>query len=405
MKKFLKIITITFLLFTVFAWGFIVGGEQAKDSRLPAIGGKVTDKGDLPDYLSKDANFNLFWEVWDIVQKNYVDGPIPETQLLYGAIAGEVAALEDPYSVFLNPEIAKKFAQELSSEFEGIGAEISIKNNFLTVVAPLPESPAEKAGLKSGDRIYAIDGQDTAYLTLNEAVGIIRGEAGTKVILTVARGEGGEVKDLDIEIIRDKIHFDTVKWEMRDDGILYMEISHFNNDTETLFNKAVSDNIGKDIKGIVLDLRGNPGGFLDVAVNMAGKWIRKGDPVVFEKFSETRQNPYRSNGRAELSGIPTVALVNGGSASASEIIAGALQDYSLATIVGTQTFGKGSVQDLRELSDGSQLKLTVAKWLTPLERIIEGEGITPDIQVELTDEDYNNDKDPQLDKAIELLGK
>lgn len=405
MKKFLKILTITFLLFTVFAWGFIVGGERVKDSRLPLTGGKVTDKEELPDYLSKDVKFNLFWEVWDIIQNNYVDGPIPETQLLYGAVAGEVASLGDPYSVFLDPDTAKKFAQELSSEFEGIGAEISIKNKFLTVVAPLPDSPAEKAGLKSGDRIYEIDGRDSAYLTLNEAVSIIRGEAGTKVTLTVARGEGNEIEELNIEITRDKIHFDTVKWEMMDDGILYVEISHFNNDTETLFNEAISKNIGNDIKGIVLDLRGNPGGFLDVAVSMAGKWVRKGDAVVFEKFSETRQNPYRSNGRAELSGIPTVILVNGGSASASEIIAGALQDYKLATVVGTQTFGKGSVQDLRELSDGSQLKLTVAKWLTPLERIIEGEGITPDIQVEFTDEDYNNDRDPQLDKAIELLGK
>lgn len=405
MKKFLKIILFIFLLFAVFAWGFIVGGEQAKDSRIPAIGGKVINKDSLPAYLSNDADFNVFWEVWDIVQKNYVDGPIPETQLLYGAVAGQVAALGDPYSVFLDPDTAKKFAQELSSEFEGIGAEISIKNKFLTVVAPLPDSPAEKAGLKSGDKIYAIDGKDSAYLTLNEAVSLIRGEAGTKVTVSVIRGEGAETEELQIEIIRDKIHFDTVKWEMKGDGILYIEISHFNNDTETLFNKAVSDNIGKDIKGIILDLRGNPGGFLDVAVNMAGKWVRKGDVVVFEKFSETRQNPYRSNGRAELAGIPTVALVNGGSASASEIIAGALQDYKLATIVGTQTFGKGSVQDLRELSDGSELKLTIARWLTPLERIIEGEGITPDIQVELSNEDYDNDIDPQLNKALELLKK
>lgn len=403
-KKFLKGFLVIILLFFVYSLGIVVGEDQA-NRLMKNNGGEVVNKEELSKHLSEDVDASLFWEVRDVIQKHYVDAPVPETELFYGALAGQVASLGDPYSVFLNPEIAEKFAQELSSEFEGIGAEIGIKKGILTVVSPLSESPAERAGLRSNDKIYKIDGQETTDMSLNEAVSIIRGPAGTNVVLTVLRENGGDMEELDIEITRDKIHFKTVKSEIKPGNILYIEVSHFNNDTEELFNEVVSKNIGKDLNGIILDLRGNPGGFLDVAVNMAGKWVRKGDNVVSEKFSETQEALYRSTGRAEFAGIPTIVLVNGGSASASEIIAGSLQDYELATVLGVQTFGKGSVQDLRELSDGSQIKITVAKWLTPNNRIIEGEGITPDVEIERTTEDYDNDIDPQLDKALRMLRK
>ncbi|MEA2088583.1 MAG: S41 family peptidase [Patescibacteria group bacterium] len=401
-KNFLKASLAIFLLIFVFLLGLTVGEEQ--DFRKTITDGKVIiNKNALKENSGNSIDFNLFWEVWDIIQNNYVDGPVPNEQLFYGALAGEVASLGDPYSIFLDPEISKEFERELSSEFEGIGAEIGIKNKMLIVISPLPDSPAEKAGLKSGDKIYKIDGKEAVHLTLNEAVSLIRGDAGTKVVLTVFRE--GEDSEIDIEIIRNKIHFDTVKWEIKNNNILYVEISHFNYDTEELFNKMANENLNKNISGIILDLRGNPGGFLDVAVDIAGKWIRKGDVVVMEKFSETNKLYHRSDGRGEFAGIPTIVLINEGSASASEIIAGALQDYNLATLLGEKTFGKGSVQDLRSLSDGSKIKITIAKWLTPKERAIDMEGIEPDIEIELTDEDYNNDRDTQLDKALEILRK
>ncbi|MCD4705814.1 S41 family peptidase [bacterium] len=399
-KKFLKASLAIFLLIFVFLLGLTVGEE--KDFRKTIGNGKaVINKDALKENSDSNIDFNLFWEVWDIIQNSYVDGPVPNEQLFYGALAGEVASLGDPYSIFLDPEISKEFEKELASEFEGIGAEIGMKNKMLTIISPLPDSPAEKAGLKPGDKIYKIDDKEAMYLTLNEAVSLIRGDAGTKVVLTVFRK--GEDSEIDIEIIRNKIHFDTVKWEIKNNSILYVEVSHFNNDTEELFNKMVNDNLNKNISGIILDLRNNPGGFLDVSVDIAGKWIRKGDVVVMEKFGEINNLYHRSDGRGEFAGIPTIVLINGGSASASEIIAGALQDYNLATLLGEKTFGKGSVQDLRSLSDGSKIKITIAKWLTPKEREIDGEGIEPDIEIELTNEDYNDDRDPQLDKALEIL--
>lgn len=400
-KKFLKISFVVFIVILVYAMGFVVGEKQGQT--LSVNQDNVVDSKKIPDYLNKEFDPGLFTEIRDIIQNNYVDGPISETELFYGALAGQVSVLGDPYSVFFNPEVAKEFAQELDSEFEGIGAEIGVKKNILTVIAPLPGSPAELAGLRTGDMIYKIDGKETSELTLNEAVMLIRGAKDTKVVLTVVRGYDGDMEELTIEITRGTIHFDTVKSEMKDGNILYINVSQFNADTERLFDKIVADSLNKDIKGIVLDLRGNPGGFLDTAVSISGRWIKKGDVVVYEKFSETRKTPYRSDSRGEFATIPTVVLVNGGSASASEIVAGALQDYGLGIVVGTQTFGKGSVQQLLQLSDGSQVKITVAKWLTPKERIIDKEGVTPDIEVKTTAEDYNNDVDPQLEKALELL--
>ncbi len=389
------------IIITSFVFGVVVGEETEKERGISNAGGLVLNKDELPDYLSKDADFNLFWEAWDIIQDSYIDRPISETKLLYGAIAGQVASLGDPYSIFMEPKTAEEFAQELTSEFEGIGAEIGIKNNILTIISPLPDSPAEKAGLKAGDKVYKIDDADTTYLSLDGAVRLIRGEAGTKVILTIFRD--GQDETQKIEIVRGRIHYETVKWELKENNILYIKISHFNQDTADLFGQAIQENLGKNLQGVVLDLRNNPGGFLGIATDIAESWIKKGDIIVVEKFSQNNKNYYKSRGRAELAALPTVALINEGSASASEIVAGALQDHGLATIIGKRSFGKGSVQDLRHLSDGSNIKLTVAKWLTPNERMIDGEGIAPDIEVELTEEDYSSDRDPQLDKALEIL--
>ncbi|MEA2065082.1 MAG: S41 family peptidase [Patescibacteria group bacterium] len=391
------------IIITSFSFGVVVGEETEKTRGISNAGGLVLNKDKLPDYLLKDADFNLFWEAWDIIQDAYIDRPVPESKLLYGAIAGQVASLGDPYSVFMEPKIAEEFAQELTSEFEGIGAEIGIKNKILTIVSPLPNSPAEKSGLKAGDKVYKIDDIDTTYLSLDGAVRLIRGEAGTKVILTIFRE--GQDETQKIEIIRGRIHYETVKWELKENGILYIKISHFNQDTADLFKQTIQENLGKNLRAIILDLRNNPGGFLGVATNIAESWIKKGEVIVVEQFSHNNKNYYKSRGRAELAAFPTAVLINEGSASASEILAGALQDYGLATIIGKQSFGKGSVQDVRHLSDGSNIKLTVAKWLTPNERMIDGEGIAPDIEMDLTEEDYSADRDPQLDEALEMLNR
>lgn len=402
-KWFLKYTTVYVAVIFVlgsFLGGMVLGSEQGKtEAEKGFYGGKVQNAGSIPEYLSKDINFNLFWQVWNLAKKNYVHQPVQDTKLFYGALSGVVSSLGDPYSVFFDPETAQKFKQDLEGTFSGIGAELGIKGNQLTIIAPLPGTPAEKAGLKAGDKILAIDGKDTTDMALDYAVSIIRGEKGTDVTLTVWR-EGWE-KSRDFKITRDQIEVASVKWEMKKD-IAYIEITNFNEDTSAKFNQAVTELIAQNPKGFILDLRNNPGGFLDTAVEVAGEWI-DGNVVVIEQTDDGQKNELRSSGLARLENLKTVVLINQGSASASEIVAGALQDYGKATLVGETTFGKGSVQNLETLPDGSAVKITVALWLTPKGRQIDKAGIAPDTEVPLTEEDYNANRDPQLDKAIELL--
>ncbi len=320
-----------------------------------------------------------------------------------------MASLQDPYSLFLTPEINDEFTSELEGNFEGIGAEIGIKNDILTVISPLPDSPAEKAGLRPGDKIIAIDDLETTGISLNKAVSLIRGEKGSEVTLRVIHKE--EINHQEIKIIRDQIHFDSVRNknnnqelqnQIDQENIAYLQITHFNKDTDQLFEQFVQELVNEGKNKIILDLRSNPGGYLASAIKIASYWVEN-DVIVKEKTRNEKIQNYSSNGRALLKGKETVILVNGGSASASEIVAGALQDHNLATIVGETTFGKGSVQDLIELSDGSSVKLTIAKWLTPHDRSIDENGIEADIMIELTTEEYNQDQDPQLLEAIRIL--
>jgi len=403
MKNLFQKYLIIYLAIIIICVSFIAGLVVGQQTTWGSGQGQVVNfpaAGEKPAYLFQDVNFDLFQEVWQTVKDNYIDrDKILDSELFYGALRGIVAALGDPHSAFYDPQTTFEFSAELEGQFEGIGAEISIKNNQLMIVSPLPNTPAYQAGLETGDRILAIDDQDTSLLTLDQAVNLIRGERGTKVRLLISRE--GWLEPKEIEIVRDKIHFDSVRWQFRDDNIAYVEIISFNDDTVRLFNQATNDILIKNPKGIIIDLRNNPGGYLDQAIELASAWIEEG-PIVLETY-DGQQNPYLAEGQALLKDYPTVVLVNGGSASGSEIVAGALQDYGKATIVGEQTFGKGSVQELKLLSNNSSVKLTVARWLTPEGRSIDQEGITPDLVVELTKEDYDNDRDPQLDKAIELL--
>jgi len=354
----------------------------------------------IPDYLMDEFDSELFWNVWNEAKTKHVNRPIEDQDLFYGALAGLISSLDDPYSVFLDPDKTTQFNNELSGSFEGIGTEIGIKNNLLTIIAPLDNSPAEKAGLKSGDIVLKIDGEDTMDMSLDMAVSKIRGPKGTEVVLTVMNSaNGSNIKEITIE--RNVIVVESVTWEMLDNNIAYIKIVHFNSDSYQDFTKISNDILLSKAEGIVLDLRNNPGGYLNTAVDIAGEFLEN-KIILTEDFGEEIEE-YSSDGSARLLDYELAVLINNGSASASEILAGALQDHSRATIIGEQTFGKGSVQDFEQFSDGSSLKLTVAKWLTPNGHNIENEGITPDIEVELTDDDYNNDIDPQLDAAIELL--
>jgi len=351
--------------------------------------------------FSEDIDFDLFWEVWDSVKANYVDKDgVTDKKLFYGAIKGMVDAIEDPYTVFMDPIIAKEFDEDLTGTFEGIGAEIGIKNDILTVIAPLPDMPAAKAGLQPGDKILAINGTSTMGISIDQAVRQIRGPKDSTVTLTISRDGMEEVTE--IVITRGTITVESVRMEMLDSGIYKIKVTDFHDDTIELFNVAVREILEKNPKGVILDLRSNPGGYLEASIEMSSEWVEEG-VVVIEAYSDDTREEKLARGRARLKDFPTVVLVNQGSASASEIVAGALKDHEKAKIVGEQTYGKGSVQSLARLEDGSSLKITTAKWLTPNGSSINEEGITPDVNIELTIEDYNNDKDPQLDAAVAIL--
>ncbi|MDP2683969.1 MAG: S41 family peptidase [bacterium] len=353
----------------------------------------------IPDYLRDDFDSELFWNVWNEAKTKHVDRPIEDQKLFYGALAGLISSLDDPYSLFLDPDQTTEFNKELSGSFEGIGTEIGIKNNLLTIIAPLDNSPAEKAGLKSGDIVLKIDDEDTIEMSLDMAVSKIRGPKGTKVVLTVMHSNESEIEEITIE--RNVIVVESVTWEMLDNNIAYIKIVHFNNDSYQDFSKIANDILLSKAESIILDLRSNPGGYLDTSVDIAGEFLEN-KIILTEDFGDDKQE-YTSDTSAKLLDYKLAVLINNGSASAAEILAGALQDYSRGTLIGEQTFGKGSVQDFEQFSDGSSLKLTVAKWLTPNGHNIDDQGITPDIEVELTDDDYNNDLDPQLEAAIHLL--
>jgi carboxyl-terminal processing protease len=355
---------------------------------------------------NQDVEFRLFWEVWQLLKDKYYEGAdVEDKQLFYGAMKGLTDSVGDPYTTFFEPKGAEAFQQALSGKFSGIGAEIGLREGIITVVAPLPDTPAERAGLKAGDFIAKIDGTETTGFSVEQAVSRIRGDKGTKVVLTIVRtNDKSKTEPFDLTITRDEIQIKSVrlKWIDGQSDIAHLEISNFNTDTIDGLNQAIDQMLAHDVKGIVLDLRNNPGGFLDTAAYMAGEWV--GDAVVVK---ERRQGQIveqlHGTGRKRLAGIPTIVLVNEGSASASEIVSGALQDYKVATIVGKKTFGKGSVQDYTNLKDGSAIKITIAEWLTPQERTINNTGLEPDIIVDRTPEDYEKLLDPQLARAVGIL--
>jgi carboxyl-terminal processing protease len=368
------------------------GGSAFSDLRDIVTGGPARILGvgaKVPADISDDIDFAQFWDVWRDLRASYYEQPLDERELFYGAIRGMVAAAGDPYTTFFEPREAETFLDDLSGEFSGIGAEIGIRDGELQVIAPLPDSPAERAGVRAGDRILTIDGKESLAMSVEEAVMNIRGPKGTSVTLTLGRlneaiedGAQGILETLEIMIVRDTITVQSVSQREAEPGIYVIDLRSFNADTEEAFIAAVDEIRTKPgLKGLIVDLRNDPGGYLDTAVGIAGEWIER-DVVVQQRERGEISAQYGAEGRGALKGVKTVVLVNEGSA---------------------QTFGKGSVQEYQEYDDGSALKVTVAEWLTPQGRSINHEGIVPDVEVELTVEDFNEGNDPQLDKALELI--
>lgn len=395
MKKYFLTTTWIILLVIVFGFGFFIG--QTSRPSIEKIEGVANKQSGQPI----DADFSLFWDAWHVIEKKYVDREdLNRQSMIFGAIDGLLKSLDDPYSVFMKPKESKRFIDDIGGSFEGIGAEIGIRKGILTIITPLEGNPAQKAGLLAGDKILRVGDTLTADLTIDEAVEIIRGPKGEKVTLLIIRDDWDEARE--IEVVRDTIQIPILKWEMKD-KIAYIQLHQFTENLPSQFRSVVREVLNSDPQGIVLDVRNNPGGYLEVAVDVASYFMPKGELVVAEDFGNGDRNEHRSKGYRDLEDIPTVVLINQGSASASEILAGALRDIKGIKIVGQKSFGKGSVQQLEKLKGGSSIKITVAKWLTPSGVSINDEGIMPDIEVELTSEDIDEMRDPQLDRALELV--
>lgn len=371
---------------------FVAGtrSDEITSAISPAFGIRV-ESGKL--------NLDPVQQTYRQLKMNY-DGRLDNQKLVEGASRGLVEAAGDPYTVYWTAEEARQFDRDLAGEIGGgIGAEIGVRNDKPTIIRVLTDHPAEKAGVRAGDVILAVNDENATGWTAEEAANKIRGEIGTTLKLTVARD--GETKDF--SITRANVNDPSVRSEVRG-GIGILTISRFDASTGSIARQEAEKLVSQHVEGVILDLRYNGGGYLSAAQDVAGLWL-DGKTVVSERRGGKTTDELKASSDPVLGGIPTVVLVNGASASASEIVAGALDDYDVATLIGEKTFGKGSVQDVVDLADGAKLKVTIAKWYTPDGRNITKEGIKPDIQVKMSDEDVNAGRDPQLDRAIDFLKK
>lgn len=389
-KRTVKLSTTIFIGIIIAVVGFI-GGMRSSDLFLAF-------SSSSNKHLPSDLDFSSVQAVYQKLKQEY-DGQLDANKLIEGAKKGLVDAAGDPYTVYFTEEEAKQFFGDLEGKFSGIGAELDKKDGQLVIVATIDNAPAQKAGLKAGDAIAKVNDEDATTWSVEQAVSKIRGEKGTTVKLSIVRD--GELQEF--SIVRDEITTPSVTYSVGDDNIGYLRISRFaEGDTTALARKAAEEFKAKGVKGVVLDLRGNGGGYLSAAQDIAGLWLND-KVVVQERRGNVVQDTLRSGTDPVLEGVPTVVLVDGGSASASEIVAGALRDNGAAKLVGIKTFGKGSVQQIEDMTGGGELKVTVAKWYTPNGKNINKEGIDPDVKVELSDDDIKNARDPQKDKAYSLV--
>ena len=377
---------------------FVSGLEFGKgDWTVDFVHKAVPANKNLPERL----DYSSVNEVYQALRRKY-DGKLDENALMTGMKKGLVEAAGDPYTTYLDTGEAKDFKEQLDGSFTGIGAELSKQGTNIVVISPISGYPAEKAGIKPKDVIAEIDGQDASGLSVDEAVKRIRGEKGTPVKLTIVRDDQ---QRLDLTIIRETITIPSVDYKILDDNIGYIKISRFSEDTAGLVDTAAKQFKEKVVKGVILDMRNNPGGYLNSAVSVSNQWLKDGQLILEEKRAGKVVQSFSAQGDGQLVGIPTIVLINEGSASASEITAGALKDNKVATVVGVTSFGKGSVQEFNSFKGGDVLKVTVARWYTPSGKNIDKEGIEPNFKVVLTDEDIKAKTDKQLDYAKEQLLK
>lgn len=403
MKKFTKISSFILLGAVFFLGGFYLGFNNIPE--VQKVYG-ISNKENIPEDIS-DADFADFWKAWNLVNERHPEGTnVSSQEKIWGAIKGMVDSVGDPYTYFFTPTEAEDLNIDLSGEFFGVGMEVGVRDKNLVVISPIKDSPAEKAGIESGDIILKIGDEIANKLTLDGAVDLIRGERGTTVKFSLARE--GEDAPLEISVIRDLIKIPTIETELRKkEGVFIIRLFDFSRNSEKDFEKALDEFVKSKSKHLVVDLRGNPGGYLGSAINITSWFLKEGETIVIEKSTnESNNNNYRSNGNYLSGDFNVVVLVDGGSASASEIMAGALQQHGVAKLVGAQTFGKGSVQEIVDFKDKTELKITVAQWLTPDGTSISKNGLTPDVPVEFNSELYKKNKtDNQLEEAIKVLLK
>jgi carboxyl-terminal processing protease len=390
-----------------FSGGFIVGHLMPATGQLPVISDLIPSspavqpeqQAATPDEL--ETLFVPFWEAWNIVHEQFVDQPLDDQKLMQGAIRGMMDALGDEQTFYMEPEVYHNETSSLQGQYEGIGAYVETDGDFLTIVSPIEGSPAEQAGLLPGDKVIAIDGEDMTGVPPEEARQKVLGPEGTNVTLTVARD--GEAQPLEFTITRAQIKIRSAEGKMLESGVAYVDINTFGEKTTQELRTTLDDLLKQDPRGIIIDLRNNPGGYLSTAVEVSSEFIDNG-VILYEEYGDGRRDSHNALGKGQATDIPLVVLINEGSASASEILAGALQDYERATLVGVKSFGKGSVQNWVPLSNNQgAARVTIARWLTPDERQIDHLGLTPDVVVEMTSEDFETGRDPQLDAAVETL--
>lgn len=368
---------------------------------LPIFSSTQTPDSATPEGIDREKLFEPFWQAWELVHQNYVDQPVNDQELMQGAIRGMLEAIGDPYSGYMTPDEYQQANAPLRGEYEGIGAWVDTSGSLLTIISPMEGSPAENAGLKAGDQIIAVDGEDVVGLDPQLVLRRVLGPAGSTVRLTISRP--GQAEPFEVSIVRKKITIETVTARMLDNKIAYVQIAQFGERTDRDLRNKLRELLRENPVGIVLDLRNNPGGYLNTAINITSQFIGNGI-VMYEQYGDGEKTAFQARSGGVATNIPLVVLVNEGSASASEITAGAIQDRARGVLVGVKTFGKGTVQSWSLLkSDAGAIKITIARWLTPNERQINGEGLQPDVVVELTEADREANRDPQLDKAVELI--
>jgi len=410
-NKALKYILLGFLLIaftlTGFAGGFVAGHSL---NLLPA-------NVSLPGLPSAQATpqaansatpqeyqtlFKPFWETWSLVHEQFVDQPVDDTALMQGAIRGMLQSLGDKHTSYMDPSQFTQANMSISGEYDGIGAYVDTQGDYLTIISPMPGSPAEAAGLKTGDKVLKIDGEDMTGIPGDLVIRRVLGPSGSKVTLTI--GREGENAPFDVSLTRAHIVVPSVESKMLDNNIAYIKMNTFGDNTTSELRDALKTLLAQNPRGLIFDLRNNTGGYLQTAVEVVSEFVDGGQVALIEKYGDGKSQEYTTLTGGLATKIPLVVLVNEGTASASEIVSGAIQDYGRGKLVGVTTYGKGSVQIWTPLSDEQgAVRITVAKWYTPKDRTIHETGLTPDVIVELTEEDFKAKRDPQLDAAIKTL--